>query len=133
VSRMSPKDGSSLAKFTNDSFLEPIGLAVDGKGQIYVADNGAHSIFILDPNGQLKRKIERNFSLMGGVAVGADGRTLVVADISLFVVNLETEKNNDVEIQVGGKGRFGGVAIDADGKPSRFSRILLLSFTNLSS
>jgi sugar lactone lactonase YvrE len=115
VSRLCPKDGSTVSSFTYAAFEEPIGLCVDRKGNIFVADNGARSVFVFDSDGNFKYVIKRDkFSLLGGVAVGPDDNTLVVADTSLFVIN-GAGPQFDKEIAVPGKGRFGGVCVDDSG------------------
>ena len=113
VTRLGPKDGLTLGKWTHAEFVEPIGISVDGKGNIYIADNGARTIFVFDSNGIGKSKIHRDsFGLLGGVTVGGDGQSVIVADMSLFIIR---EGSKDTEIKVGGKGRFGGVVVDQDG------------------
>ncbi len=41
-------EGREVKSFTFSEFLEPIDLAVDGKGRILVADNGARKVFVFD-------------------------------------------------------------------------------------
>ncbi|CAG7825030.1 unnamed protein product [Allacma fusca] len=121
VTRISTKDGSTLSTLTHPAFEEPIGVCVDPKGNILVADNGARAVFIFDHQGAPKHTIKRdNFGLLGGVAIGPNGKTVIVADMSLFILgeasnNARRELCIEKEIKVAGKGRFGGVAVDDDG------------------
>ncbi len=117
VSRLGPKDGSTLGKFSSPDFVEPIGISVDGKGRVYIADNGARAIFVFESDGSFSSAIRReSFGLLGGVAVAPDGKTVIVADMSLFILSGEGGSGSgDREIQVPGKGRFGGVVVDSDG------------------
>jgi len=72
-------------------------------------------VFVFDTDGNFKYVIRRDkFSLLGGVAVGADDNTLIVADMSLYVVN-GAGQQFDREITVAGKGRFGGICVDETG------------------
>lgn len=88
-----------MASFTYEEFQEPIGLACS-KGNIFVADNGARSIFVFDLDGKFKHVIKRDkFSLLGGVAISSDDQTLVVADTSLFIIS-EAGQQFDQVIQV---------------------------------
>lgn len=113
----SPFDGSTRSSFTYNGFVEPIGISVDRKGNIFVADNGAKSIFAFDTEGKFKYSIQRDsFGLLGGVAVSPDDKTVVVADTSLFVISgVGSSQQQDREIKVPGKGRFGGVVVDSQG------------------
>lgn len=43
-------DGREVKTFTFSEFVEPLDVAVDGKGRILVADNGAKKIFVFDRN-----------------------------------------------------------------------------------
>ena len=119
VTRMSTRDGATISTLSYAGFEEPIGISVDTKGNIYVADNGARAIFIFDSNGASRFSIKRDhFNLLGGVAIGPDGKTIVVADVSLFIlsdINSQGVPGVEKEIKVPGKGRFGGVAVDEDG------------------
>ena len=117
VTSASPVDGRTLSSFTYGGFVEPIGISVDRKGNIFVADNGAKSIFAFDTEGKFKYSIQRDsFGLLGGVAVSPDDKTVVVADTSLFVISgLGSSQQQDREIKVPGKGRFGGVVVDSHG------------------
>lgn len=120
VTKLSGKDGTTIANFTHSEFVEPIGIAVDLFGNIYVVDNGARSIFVFDTQSEFKSKIFRSkFELLGGVAISDDGKTVVVGDMSLFIIdNSNNEQPQpDKEIKINGnKGRFGGVEIDSEGK-----------------
>jgi len=112
VTRLNPKDGSTVGFFTSTEFVEPVGISVDPKGNTYVADNGARAVFVFDPNGLPKEAIRRDsFGLLGGVAVDRDGRTVVVADMSLLILG----EGGDRELKVTGKGRFGGLVVDDEG------------------
>lgn len=117
VTSASPTDGSTKSTFTYHGFVEPIGLSVDRKGNVFVADNGAKSIFAFDSEGGFKYAIQRDsFGLLGGVCVSPDDKTVVVADTSLFVISgVGAAQKLDREIKVPGKGRFGGVVVDSQG------------------
>lgn len=116
VTSVSPQDGQTKTVFTWQGFVEPIGISVDRKGNVFVADNGAKSIFAFDSEGKFKYGIQRDsFGLLGGVAVSPDDKTVVVADTSLFVISTVGSNQQEKEIKVPGKGRFGGVVVDSQG------------------
>ncbi|XP_021950432.1 tripartite motif-containing protein 2 isoform X3 [Folsomia candida] len=117
VTRLSSVDGSTISMFTYDEFVEPVSLCVDKKGDIYIVDNGKKQIFVFDMDGKFKHDIKREaFSLLGGVAVGSDDQTLVVADTSLLIIS-GAGPQYDKEIKAPGKvpGRFGACCIDEEG------------------
>ena len=119
MTRMSVKDGSTIGNFTHSGFVEPIGISIDLEGSIYVVDNGARTIFVFDSQGAPKSHIHRdNFELLGGVAISSDGKSLVVGDTSLYIIDISGNEKlqPDKEIKVNSsKGRFGAVVIDLEG------------------
>jgi DNA-binding beta-propeller fold protein YncE len=62
---------------------KPIGLDVDGTGNLYVADIGAHAVMVYAPDGQFLRKIggEKWFSRLSSVTVDPSGSRVYAVDI----------------------------------------------------
>lgn len=50
--------GDLIRHFSHEDFIEPTLMAVNSKGEILVADNGAKSLFIFYPSGKLRTKIQ---------------------------------------------------------------------------
>lgn len=111
-------DGTLVNSFTSDSFVEPIDVAVNSKGEFIVADNGAGKVFMFDPNGKLsitfgaKGDKEGQFKLMTAVAVGKCDEILV-ADHRIQIFSKEGKFSR--QIPTSGKGQYGGVCVDANG------------------
>ncbi|CAC5356953.1 TRIM2_3 [Mytilus coruscus] len=82
VTVMTP-DGDPLSKFTHQDFMEPIDIAVNSRGEIIVADNGANRVFMFDPNGKLlttfggKGSKEGQFKLICAIVIGKCDEILV--------------------------------------------------------
>jgi len=81
--------GSKNGQPTVASFSSPSGIAVDGKGNIYVADTGANLIRKISPNGvvstfagsgdrgaQNGKATDASFSYPFGIAVDPSGNVL---------------------------------------------------------
>jgi sugar lactone lactonase YvrE len=61
---------------------KPIGLDVDGAGNLYVADITQRAILIYGPDGTFQRKVgEKTFVRLASVTVDADGKRLYAVDI----------------------------------------------------
>ena len=61
----------------------PLGLDVDGKGNLYVVDNGAKLVQVYDPNGKHLRTLAgdgKSFVRPTGIAVDAEGSRIYVVD-----------------------------------------------------
>ena len=61
----------------------PMGLDVDGKGNLYVVDNGAKLVQVYDPEGKHLRTLlagGKYFSRPSGIAVDAEGSRIYVVD-----------------------------------------------------
>ena len=81
-------EGRLLRKWGNDGdedgqFSQPVGIAVDGEGNVYVVDAGNHRIQVFDQEGQFLRKWGSNgyadgeFFWPDGIAVDGEGRVYV--------------------------------------------------------
>lgn len=113
-------EGLFIQKFTHPDFVEPIDLAINSKGQILVADNGAASVFVFDPTGDFVFRFGRKgnesgcFNLMSSITIGQQDEVVVCdSRIQIFTSNGKFIR----EIQVGGKskGHHGGIIYDGKG------------------
>ena len=142
VSRLSTDTGSTLHSFDCDEFIEPTSLSVDNDdGTIFVADNGAHAIFVFTLCGQLMRKIE----LMDSGSSRSDLITCIYAVSfrqELLVCDHRVRAFSYIgeflyELPAGdskGRGQYGGVVVDGNGRylvsRSERGRALIQVFAN---
>jgi len=97
------------------SLLQPNGLAVDSKGNIYVADWKVGAIFIFDPETKdvelLKHKVHGNFNHIIGLAMDDNDR-LFVSDTELRHVLVFSPQHKAEDVISDGMLRPGDMAID---------------------
>lgn len=144
VTRMSI-DGDTVASFTHCGFQEPIDIAVDSTyGHILVADNGPSCVFVFDTEGKFLFEVGKKgstkgcFNLISGVTVGPEGE-IVVADSRIQVFSAKGDFLQEIYPQGKGKGRYGGITVDAQGhilgsrteKGKNFIQVFSLSDGNL--
>ncbi|XP_023013976.2 tripartite motif-containing protein 2 isoform X2 [Leptinotarsa decemlineata] len=111
-------NGETIKSFTNNAFQEPIDLAVDKNyGHILVADNGMSCVFVFDADGKILFQVGKKgtFSLISSVAVGPLGE-IIVADSRVQMFSAKGDFMEVVYDEGKGKGRYGGVSVDADNK-----------------
>jgi len=113
--------GVTLATFTHAAFVEPIDLAIDTNyGHILVADNGPSCVFVFDTEGKLLFQVGKKgsqkgcFNLISCVTVGPGGE-IVVADSRIQIFSAKGDFLQEIFSEGKGKGRYGGVAVDAEG------------------
>lgn len=113
-------DGTIVRTFTHDDLLEPTALAVNSQGDVFVVDSRKRCVFIFNQDGTLVKKVEgkvlalpTNFN-PSAVAVSADDSVLVV-DSTIHVLNPQGNGLSTMFVEGKGKGRFGGVCVDAQG------------------
>jgi DNA-binding beta-propeller fold protein YncE len=81
----------------NIRLFQPINLALDSKGQIYVSDFGAYRVQVFDPNGNYVRTVGKNgdnygeFARLKGIAVDRDN-LLYAVDAAGQVVQIFDDK-----------------------------------------
>ena len=113
-------DGHTIGSFTHDDFKEPIDIAIDQDGQVYIADNGVGSVLVFESSGKLLRKIgsrgtaKGQFKDISALAVTPNGRVLV-ADSRIQVFKPNGEFIQEIYPQGKGKGRYGGLVCDSNG------------------
>ncbi|XP_015521414.2 tripartite motif-containing protein 2 isoform X2 [Neodiprion lecontei] len=108
--------GDMIRFFSYNGFQEPIDVAVDRSyGHVLVADNGQSCVFVFDCDGKMLFQVgKRNtFKLISSVTVGPAGEILV-ADSRIQVFSAKGDFSE--EIYAEGKGRYGSIAVDTDGK-----------------
>ena len=103
----------------NDVFSQD--LAIDQDGQVLVADNGVGAVLVFESSGKLIRTIgngkgtkQGQFKDLSAVAVAPNG-DVVVADSRIQVFRPSGEFVREIWPQGKGKGRYGGLACDANG------------------
>lgn len=97
---------------------EPIDVAVDRSyGHVLVADNGQSCVFVFDSDGKILFQVGKRsmFKLISSVTVGPAGEILV-ADSRIQVFSAKGDFSEEIYAEGKGKGRYGGIAVDADGK-----------------
>ncbi|KAL3187125.1 hypothetical protein MRX96_026047 [Rhipicephalus microplus] len=113
-------EGTIVRTFTHVDLLEPTALAVDSQGYVFVVDSGKRCIFIFNQEGTLVKKVEgkvlalpTNFN-PSAIAVSADDNVLV-ADSTIHVLDSQGNRLSTMFAEGKGKGRFGGICVDAQG------------------
>ncbi|XP_045105505.1 tripartite motif-containing protein 2-like isoform X4 [Portunus trituberculatus] len=115
--------GQLLSQFTHDRLQEPTALAVNGLGEILVADNAANSIFVFLAGGKLVRHWGTKGTKpgqLGSVAAlccGPDNE-VVVADSRIQVFSPEGQYVRTIfetKAGKGPKGTYGGLFLDPRG------------------
>ena len=112
------KEGDLVNQFTYPDFSEPTDVAVNSRGEIIVADNGANKIFMFDSSGRPlttfggKGEKEGQFKLISAIAVGKCDEILV-ADHRIQIFSKDGKFSRTVPEQR--KGQFGGLSVDSGG------------------
>ncbi|XP_072743379.1 tripartite motif-containing protein 2 isoform X1 [Anoplolepis gracilipes] len=110
--------GDTIRSFSHNAFQEPIDIAVDKNyGHILVADNGQSCVFVFDSDGKILFQVGKRgtFKLISSVTVGPAGEILV-ADSRIQVFSAKGDFSEEIYSEGKGKGTYGGIAVDADGK-----------------
>ena len=100
--------------------LRPFGLAVDSKGNIYVADQSVGAVFIFNAETSdvqmIRNKHEASFGLIYGLAMDDNDR-LFVSDLKMRHVAVFNSKHQE-ETSFGADvlGRPGGLAVDTENR-----------------
>ncbi|XP_057320988.1 tripartite motif-containing protein 2-like isoform X1 [Microplitis mediator] len=110
--------GDTIRSFTHNAFQEPIDVAVDRSyGHILVADNGQSCVFVFDSDGKVLFQVGKKsmLKLISSVTVGPAGEILV-ADSRIQVFSAKGDFSEEINAEGKGKGKYGGIAVDQDGK-----------------
>lgn len=120
-------DGQFVRHFSHRDFIEPTSLDVNSKGEIIVADNGSHAVFLFHPVGKLNTKITgipsnnsskqssgRGFEplgVIGAVCFDSEGNILV-ADSRILVFDSSGRFKRQIYSEGKNKGQYCGISVD---------------------
>ena len=113
-------DGHTIGSFTHEDFKEPIDIAIDHDGQVYIADNGVGSVLVFESSGKLLRTIgsrgtgKGQFKDISALTIAPNGNVLV-ADSRIQVFKPNGDYVHEIYPQGKGKGRYGGLICDSNG------------------
>lgn len=111
-------DGELLSQFTHNLFEEPIDIAINSKGHVLVADNGAHAVFVLDINGKMlkvvrQRVVDGRSQQIMSICSGPQDDILIAGE-KINIFNSSGEFLREI-LGVEKKGHFGGICYDGKG------------------
>lgn len=118
VSTIRADDGELVRQFSAPEFNEPIDVAVNSKGDVIVADNGANKVYIFHQSGRLmttfgwKGEKEGQFKLISAICIGKCDEILV-ADHRIQVFSRDGKFSRQIPEQC--KGQYGGLTVDPGG------------------
>ncbi|CAG2112245.1 unnamed protein product [Medioppia subpectinata] len=116
-------EGQFVRHFGHRDFIEPTCLAVNTKGEIVVADNGAHSVFLFHPVGKLNTKIVgipskasnspkgEPLGVIGAVCFDPTGNILI-ADSRILVFDSSGQFKREIYSEGKNRGQYYGITVD---------------------
>jgi tripartite motif-containing protein 2/3 len=120
-------EGEFVRHFGHRDFIEPTCLSVNTKGEIIVADNGAHAVFLFHPVGKLNFKITgipsspkagnnkpQPLGVIGAICFDSDGNILI-ADSRILVFSSSGQFKREIYSEGRNKGQYCGIAVDNKG------------------
>ncbi|RWS07481.1 tripartite motif-containing protein 2-like protein, partial [Dinothrombium tinctorium] len=114
-------EGKFVRHFSHKELVEPTCIAVNNEGEIFVADNGANTVFIFHPSGKLKKKIENinnkgvpRFSVIGAINIGPNNE-LIVADSRIQIFSSDGKFVREIYPEGKLRGNYGGIVFDQNG------------------
>lgn len=115
-------EGKLISKFSHVELREPTCIAVNKSGDIMVADNDLHAVFVFHSNGELNFKITSiktsagkvdSFGVIGGVCFHPESENIIIADSRILVFSpsgvFEREINGDTSKV---RGQYCGITMD---------------------
>ncbi|XP_054165251.1 tripartite motif-containing protein 2-like isoform X2 [Oppia nitens] len=117
-------EGEFVRHFSHRDFIEPTCLAVNPKGDIVVADNGAHTVFIFHPSGKLNTRITgipsktknnnqktESLGVIGAITFEPNG-DILVADSRILVFDANGKFKKDIYSEGKNRGQYCGITVD---------------------
>jgi len=93
-----------------EELISPIGVSVDGNGEIYLSDSVLRGVFVFDSEGKYLREISLPQGFVRPAGIALDEERLYVVDTHLHQVLVFLKKNGELIFRIGrngaGKGEF---------------------------
>lgn len=116
-------DGIYISEFSHDNLMEPTCIAVNGNsGQILIADNSLHSLFLFKPNGKLIKTINgytngktnklETLNEITGICFHPVTDEIIVASEKLLLFSSAGEFIRELYADYKNRGRFYGITVD---------------------
>lgn len=115
-------DGQFIQQFSHTDLVEPTCISVSNSGQIMVADNASHSVFIFHPSGKFNFRItsiidsktgkSELLSVIGGMCFHPETEEIIIADSRILLFSETGQFKRELYSENKIKGHYCGITCD---------------------